>query len=441
VEFDGKQRNGNSILNPNTYSAGYIIDYTFDGVRLMIVLRRLLDDLEGFSRIGKGPRGTTRLAYTDEWMKAQRFAKELLEAIGIVTDIDSVGNLTGIRKGRETGLPPVAVGSHLDTVPEGGNFDGALGVASAIEIMRALDEARVETKRSIQVNSFACEEGSRFGVGCIGSKFMVGELSLDSAQEIRDLNGATLSECIQRAHLPGTVLRVKKAGDLAAYVELHIEQGPVLENLNKPIGVVTGIAAPTRLLIEVRGRTGHVGTVPMKARKDALVAGAEIITGIEKTVTEIDESGVGTVSRIEMQPNSVTAIPGSVKLWVDLRYLDEEKRRTCTEGISRLAAYVMSKRKVNIELKTLTNEHGMMLSPRVINVLRQAADSFGYPYHEMPSGAMHDAAHMARITDVGMVFVPCRGGISHAPEEFADPSHIEKGLNVLHKTLLTLANQ
>lgn len=406
----------------------------------MIMLRRLLDDLEGFSRIGKGPRGTTRLAYTDDWMKAQKVAKELLEATGMETDIDFVGNLTGIRKGMETGLPPVAVGSHLDTVPEGGNFDGALGVASAIEVMRALDEDRVETERSIQVNSFACEEGSRFGVGCIGSKFMVGELTLDSAQEIRDLNGVTLSECIQRANLPGTTPVVKKAGDIAAYVELHIEQGPVLENLNKPIGVVTGIAAPTRLLIELRGRTGHVGTVPMEARKDALVASADIITGIEKTVIE-NGSGVGTVSRIEMQPNSVTAIPGSVKLWVDLRYLDEEKRTTCIEGIGRLAANVMSKRELDIELKTLTNEHGTMLSPRVINVLKQAADSFGYPYHEMPSGAMHDAAHMARITDVGMIFVPCKGGVSHAPEEFADPSHIEKGLNVLHKTLLTLTNQ
>jgi N-carbamoyl-L-amino-acid hydrolase len=415
--------------------------HIFHGVRSMIMLRRLLDDLEGFSRIGKGTRGTTRLAYTEDWMKAQRVAKELLEATGMETHIDSVGNLTGIRKGRDTGLPPVAVGSHLDTVPEGGNFDGALGVASAIEVMRALDEARVETKRSIQVNSFACEEGSRFGIGCIGSKFMVGELSLDSAQEIRDLNGMTLSECIQMAHLPGTAPIVKKAGDIAAYVELHIEQGPVLENLNKPIGVVTGIAAPTRLLIEVRGCTGHVGTVPMKARRDALVSGAEIITGVEKTVTETNGSGVGTVSRIEMQPNSVTAIPGSVKLWVDLRYLDEEKRRTCIEGIRRLAANVMNKREVEIELKTLTDEHGTMLSPRVIKLLRQAADSFGYPYYEMPSGAMHDAAHMARITDVGMIFVPCRGGVSHAPEEFADPSHIEKGLNVLHKTLLTLANQ
>jgi N-carbamoyl-L-amino-acid hydrolase len=357
------------------------------------------------------------------------------------TRIDLVGNLTGIRKGMETGLPPVAVGSHLDTVPEGGNFDGALGVASAIEVMRAFDEARVETKRSIQVNSFACEEGSRFGVGCIGSKFMVGELSLASAQEIRDLNGVTLSECIQRAQLPGTTSIVKKAGDIAAYVELHIEQGPVLENLNKPIGIVTGIAAPTRLLIKVRGRTGHVGTVPMKARNDALVSGAEIITGVEKTVIETNGNGTGTVSRIEIQPNSVTAIPGSVKLWVDLRYLDEERRRMCIEGISRLSANVMSKREVDIEIDTLTNEHGTMLSPRVINVLRQTADSFGYPYHEMPSGAMHDAAHMARITDVGMIFVPCRGGVSHAPEEFADPSHIEKGLNVLHKTLLTLANQ
>lgn len=407
----------------------------------MIQLSRLLRDLEEFSRIGKGERGTSRLAYTDDWMKAQRTAKELLEATGMEVSIDSVGNLTGIRKGRDTRLSPVAVGSHLDTVPEGGNFDGALGVASAIEFMKALDEDRVETKRSIQVNSFACEEGSRFGVGCIGSKFMVGELSLDSTQEIRDLNGVTLSECIQRTHLPGTTPVVKKAGDIAAYVELHIEQGPVLENLSKPIGVVTGIAAPTRLLIELGGRTGHVGTVPMKARKDALVASAEIITGIEKTVIENDGSGVGTVSRIEMQPNSVTAIPGSVKLWVDLRYLDEEKRRTCLEGIRRLAVNVMSKRELDIELKTLTNEHGTMLSPRVINVLKQAADSFGYPYHEMPSGAMHDAAHMARITDVGMIFVPCKGGISHAPEEFADPSHIEKGLNVLHKTLLTLANQ
>ena len=368
-------------------------------------------------------------------------AKELLEAMGMETHMDSVGNLSGIRKGMDTASPPVAVGSHLDTVPEGGNFDGALGVASAIEVMRALDEDRVETKRSIQVTSFACEEGSRFGVGCIGSKFMVGELSLDGAQNIRDLNGLTLNECIVRAGLAGTPPTVKKAGDMSAYVELHIEQGPVLENLDRTIGVVTGIAAPTRLLIEINGHTGHVGTVPMKARKDALVAGAEIITEIEKTVTKTDDSGVGTVSRIEMQPNSVTAISGSVKLWVDLRYLDEEGRKTCIDGIRQLVANVRIKRQMEIELEILTNEHATMLSPRVINVVRQVADSLGYSYHEMPSGAMHDAAHMARITDVGMIFVPCRGGVSHAPEEFADPLHMEKGLNVLHKTLVTLANQ
>ena len=428
-----------ALLNPETYSVDHRSH--LQRCQITISLPRLLRDLEDLSHIGKGKRGTTRLAYTDDWMKAQMMAKELLEAMGMETHMDSVGNLSGIRKGMDTASPPVAVGSHLDTVPEGGNFDGARGVGSAIEVMRALDEDRVETKRSIQVTSFACEEGSRFGVGCIGSKFMVGELSLDGAQNIRDLNGLTLNECIVRAGLAGTPPTVKKAGDMSAYVELHIEQGPVLENLDRTIGVVTGIAAPTRLLIEINGHTGHVGTVPMKARKDALVAGAEIITEIEKTVTKTDDSGVGTVSRIEMQPNSVTAIPGSVKLWVDLRYLDEEGRKTCIDGIRQLVANVRIKRQMEIELEILTNEHATMLSPRVINVVRQVADSLGYSHHEMPSGAMHDAAHMARITDVGMIFVPCRGGVSHAPEEFADPLHMEKGLNVLHKTLVTLANQ
>jgi N-carbamoyl-L-amino-acid hydrolase len=222
---------------------------------------------------------------------------------------------------------------------------------------------------------------------------------------------------------------------------MHIEQGPVLENLGKSIGVVTGIAAPTRCLVDITGRTGHVGTVPMKARKDALLAACEIITGVEDVVRRTDDTGVGTVGRVEIEPNSVTAIPGHVKLWIDLRYLNDEKKKTCVTGINKLITDIKNERELKITLKTLTDERSTKLSNRVINTIRQATESFGYAYHEIVSGAMHDAAHIAKITDAGMIFVPCKSGISHAPEESADPKHINAGLNVLYKTLVKLANE
>ena len=372
-------------------------------------------------------------------MNAQIMARDLLEKLGMQTSMDSVGNLVGVREGTDSQLAPVAVGSHLDTVPEGGNFDGVLGVASAIEVMRAFDDDRVNTKRSLQVICFACEEGSRFGVGCIGSKFMVGELSPDDAEKIRDLNGLTLPQCITKIGLPGRPVTVRGKGDFSAYVELHIEQGPVLETLGKTIGIVTGIAAPTRLLVQVKGMTGHVGTVPMKTRKDALVAAADIITGVESIVRRTDDNGVGTVSRTDMKPNTVTAIPGSVNLWIDLRYLNENGRTACIAEIKRLVADVVSKRQLEIDLTVLTNERATSLSPRVIETITQATNALGYASIEMASGAMHDAAHMARITDVGMIFVPCKDGVSHAPEESADPRRFEDGVNVLYKTLMALA--
>lgn len=406
----------------------------------MINATRLLQDLELFSKIGKGPRGTTRLAFTSEWKEAQMKAKSLLEEVGMATAMDGVGNLIGTKEGENPELPLVAIGSHLDTVPEGGNFDGVLGVAAAIEVARAINTDGIEIRRGLQVMSFACEEGSRFGVGCIGSKTFVGELSPDRADRIRDVNGLTLSQCLKAAGYEPMLTSPTMKRKLASYLELHIEQGPVLEDLGKQIGVVTGIAAPTRLLIHVEGQTGHVGTVPMKARKDALVAAAEIVSGVEDIVLRAGD-GVGAVGRIEVQPNNVTAIPGSVRLWVDLRFLDGQSKNRCSAAINELANKIGSERKLKIESEVLTSEESVKLSPQVIDVIKQTANSMGYSLHEMPSGAMHDAAHMARITNVGMIFIPCKGGISHAPEEYANPKDIEAGLNVLYRAYVKLANQ
>lgn len=406
----------------------------------MIRATRLLRDLARFSKIGKGTHGTTRLAYTDEWKEAQMMAKHLLEEAGMETAVDGVGNLIGTKEGKDPELPLVAVGSHLDTVPDGGDFDGVLGVAAAIEIARAISEDGIETRRGLQVMSFACEEGSRFGVGCIGSKTFVGELSKERADRIRDVNGLTLAQCLKAAGYEPMLASSIKKNELASYLELHIEQGPVLESLGKQIGVVTGIAAPTRLLIHVEGQTGHVGTVPMKARKDALVAAAEIVSGVEDIVVRAGD-GVATVGRIEIQPNNVTAIPGSVKLWVDLRFLDGQSKDSCSASINELVNQIESQRKLKIESEVLTSEESVTLSPQVIDVIKQTANSMGFTLHEMPSGAMHDAAHMARITNVGMIFIPCKNGISHAPEEYANPKDIETGLNLLYGTCLKLANQ
>jgi N-carbamoyl-L-amino-acid hydrolase len=399
-----------------------------------------LRDLERFSEIGQRPHGTTRLAYTDEWKEAQMMAKGLLEEAGMETAMDAVGNLIGRMEGKNPELPLVAMGSHLDTVPTGGNFDGVLGVAAAIEVARAISEDGVETRRGLQVMSFACEEGSRFGVGCIGSKTFVGELSPKSAERIRDVNGLTLSQCLKTAGYEPTFTSSIMKRELASYLELHIEQGPVLERLGKQVGVVTGIAAPTRLLIHVEGQTGHVGTVPMKERKDALVAAAEIIRGVEEIVVRAGD-GVATVGRIEVQPNNVTAIPGSVRLWVDLRFLDGQSKDRCSVAINELANKIGSQRKLKIESEVLTREESVKLSSQVIDVIKQTANSIGYSSHEMASGAMHDAAHMARIANVGMIFIPCKGGISHAPEEYASPKDMEAGLNVLYGTCIKLANQ
>jgi N-carbamoyl-L-amino-acid hydrolase len=407
---------------------------------LRINLPRLRKELEELGEIGKTPEGGVwRSSFSEADMEARRWYLTRIEAAGLQQWTDAAGNIYA-RVG--DGSPAVVAGSHLDSVPNGGRFDGALGVMAAFECLRTVKEQGVRTKLPIEAVAFTDEEG-RFG-GFVGSFAVIGTLTYDDILRRRDLRGLPLADAMRHVGLDPTKIGAarREPRDVKAYVELHIEQGPMLESLNVPIGVVQGIVAGSRTWITFRGRADHAGTTPMAMRKDALLGAAEFSLRVRDMVlSEGSSSTVGTVGVLEIKPGASNIVPEAAFLTLDLRDIAWDALQRLLDRVRILAHEVAEKWGLEVTVERMRISEPAQMSPHLQAVIDEVARDLGHKTHWMNSGAGHDAQVMAKITDAGMIFVPSRHGRSHSPAEFTDWDQIENGANVLLNTLLRLANE
>jgi N-carbamoyl-L-amino-acid hydrolase len=407
---------------------------------LRINLPRLRKDLEELGDIGKTPEGGVwRSSFSESDMEARRWYLTRLEEAGLRHWTDAAGNIYA-RLG--DGGPAVVAGSHLDSVPNGGRFDGALGVMAAFECLRRIKEQGVRTKFPVEAVAFTDEEG-RFG-GFVGSFAVIGTLPYEEIQRRRDLRGLPLADAMRHVGLdPEKIGEARREPrDIKAYVELHIEQGPILESLNIPIGVVQGIVAGSRTWITFHGRADHAGTTPMAMRKDALLGAAEFSLRVrEMVLSQGSGSTVGTVGVLELKPGGSNIVPESAFLTLDLRDISWDVLQRLLEHVRVMAHEIAEKWGLEVTVERMRLSEPAQMSPHLQAVIDEVARDLGHKTHWMNSGAGHDAQVMAKITDSGMIFVPSRHGRSHSPAEFTDWDQIENGANVLLNTLLRLANE
>ena len=407
---------------------------------MRINLPRLRQDLEDLGEIGKTPEGGVwRSSFSEADLEARRWYLQRLNEAGLQHWADTAGNIYA-RLGE--GSPAVVAGSHLDSVPNGGRFDGALGVMAAFECLRAMKDHGIRTKLPIEAVAFTDEEG-RFG-GFIGSYAVIGNLPYEEVLRRRDLRGIPLAEAMRNVGLDPTKIgearRLPK--DIKAYVELHIEQGPILESLGVPIGVVQGIVAGSRTWVTFRGRADHAGTTPMSMRKDAFLGAAEFgLRAREMVLAEGSGTTVGTVGVLELKPGASNIVPESAFLTLDLRDISWELLQGLLARTGVLAQEVAEKWGLEVSIERMRVSEPAHMSPPVQAIIDQVAQDLGHKTHWMNSGAGHDAQVMAKIAEAGMIFVPSRQGRSHSPAEFTDWEQIENGANVLLNTLLRLANE
>jgi len=385
--------------------------------------------------------GITREVYTPTYAGAlNRVARWMREA-GLETRLDAVGNLFGRWAGSEPDAPLVLTGSHVDTTLNAGRYDGVLGVLGAIEAVRLLRAAGTAPRRSIELVAWAGEE-PRFGTGCVGSRAAAGALSRADLDRLRDRDGVSMADALRGAgHDPDRLpdARIEPAG-VHVLVELHIEQGAVLEDAGEPIGVVTAIAAPHDFRLTLRGAATHAGATPMHLRRDALAGAAEAMTALER-IARASASGttVGTVGVLRVRPGAINVVPGEVELDVDVRDADRAAREQVVEDVLAETRAIAARRGLEVEVAPIVDDAPVACDPRVIEAAAAAAEELGLPYRRMTSGAYHDAMVMGARVPIGMIFVPSAGGISHHPDEHTDPDDLDRGVRVLAGTLARLA--
>lgn len=407
----------------------------------MIQRERLVKDFEVMAQLTAPGEGINRLAFTDaDWAGRQYIIDRMTDA-GLSVEIDDFGNVIGYKIGKKPDLPVVMVGSHTDSVPNGGNYDGVVGVLSAIEVIRSMTNDGYEHDHTIAVVSFMCEESGRFGNATLGSKAMRGELTLQDLHRLVDKQGISLYEVLKGRNLnPDGIEIMAYKRPVKSFTEIHIEQGKVLEHEQKTIGIVTGIAAPERFYVTIRGNADHSGATPMNLRHDALCGASKIILGIEEIASMQEEPPVvGTVGVVEVMPGAMNVIPGAVKLGVDIRSISKVARNSVVTLVKEFIDITAEKRGLSYTIETIAQDHPVEMHPAMIREIEEAVKSVGVEYMTMPSGAGHDAMHWAEAIPTGMIFIPCRDGISHNPAEFAEMDDIVTGAEVLDKVLRKLS--
>jgi N-carbamoyl-L-amino-acid hydrolase len=407
---------------------------------LQVDRKRLEETINSLARVGITVRGSERTAYTIKDMRAKDIVIHLMRRVGLTVRIDGVGNVVGKTKSGKG--PVVMIGSHIDTVPGGGRFDGVVGVASGIEIARTISESNVSLNHPIEVCAFSAEESSRFGVGTLGSAVVAGELDAEDIEPLRDRLGARLGEVLAKLGRGRSAINGSRRSpsDFHAYLELHVEQGPILETERKKIGVVSAISASTRLRVKFLGRADHSGTTPMTLRKDALAAASELVLAVERICRNEVSGVVGTVGAVNVAPNAMNVVPATVELGVDIRSVLSESKKNAVDLILEEAGLIARRRSIELETSVMKEDQPVTLNGEIVSLLEDICKSSGIPYLKMISGAGHDAMKMARITRSGLIFVPSKRGLSHNPDEWTDLDDIELGANCLLRAVLRLVS-
>jgi N-carbamoyl-L-amino-acid hydrolase len=409
---------------------------------------RLLTELQtlaGLTSAESSTDGTavTRIVFSNDDLRARAWLKELALAEGFQVRDDAVGNIFLRWAGTEPNLSAVATGSHTDAIPHAGMYDGTVGVLGGLEAMRALKRSGISPRRSIELIMFTSEEPTRFGIGCLGSRLLSGTLDPDRADSLQDKEEAPLSAVRTAAGFIGPLSSVRlPSGRYHAWIELHIEQGPLLERENIPIGIVTDIAAPAGYRFTITGLGGHAGALLMPDRKDALCAAAELILSIEKhalATGAIDT--VATVGTCDVHPGAVNSVPSRVILQLDIRDTDASRREAVMRAVRADCEDLRQRRKIAIAEELVNADPPAQSSSQIVQLLEEICAQQGIAYRKMVSRAYHDSLFMARIASIAMIFIPCRNGVSHRPDEYASPAHIALGAQVLARALAKLASE
>lgn len=397
--------------------------------------------IEEIACFGKTDAGLYRLAFSDADTLAHEFIADSMRSIGLTVTTDAFGNLVGRLEGTDPIAPAVITGSHLDAVPEGGNFDGVVGVVGGFAAVARLKE-RGPLTHPLELIVFRAEESSRFSYATMGSKVMTGNVNFAAWRKIKDQDGISLADALAARGLNLDKFGEAKrdASRIKSFVELHIEQGAVLERHGNTIGVVEGIAAPTRLRVTVEGEAAHSGATPMENRRDALVSAAMIILAVQEIATEQSHRGtVGTVGTLKVNPGAMNVVPGRVEMGIDIRGVDHESIIETLQELKDVVSDIAEDRETPVSIEVLSSEKPVKMHHEIIDTIDEICKNRGVSYRRMNSGAGHDAMNMAALAPTGMIFIPCRHGISHNPEEYASIEDIMKGIDVLTETLYKLA--
>jgi N-carbamoyl-L-amino-acid hydrolase len=396
---------------------------------------RLWKDIIESGKIGATEKGgLCRLALSDEDRQVREWFVETCRAERCEVRFDELGNLFARRSGRHPDLLPIAIGSHLDSQPTGGRFDGILGVLAGLEVVRTLNEHGIETEHPIEIIDWTNEEGARFAPAMQGSGVFAGVLDKETTLSCRDREGRVFGDELDRIGFRGDDI----CGDhpLDSYFELHIEQGPILEAENKVIGVVGGVQGIRWYDLTLEGRASHAGTTPMKLRSDASVAAAEIIVAVNRLAGEIGDGALATTGVIDAYPNSRNVVPSRVFMTVDLRHTEIEVLDRMEERLEEVASAICSQYRVSKTLDRLWDSPPVRFDVECVDAVRESAEKSGHPLREITSGAGHDAVYVSRIAPTAMIFIPCKDGISHNEIESATPEHVGVGASVLLEAVL-----
>lgn len=397
--------------------------------------KRLWQSLEDMAAIGPGKQGgSSRLALSQADTAGRRLLMQWGEAIGLSAATDAAGNLFLRRPGRDNTLPPLVMGSHLDTQPQGGRFDGVYGVLSGLEVLRYLDEQQIETLHPFELAVWTNEEGARFTPAMMGSSVFCGRLSLKDMYAATDRDGISVKAALEESGQCGTL---PLGRPFAAYYEAHIEQGPILEAAGNSIGIVSGGQGILWLDAEIYGRAAHAGTTPMAMRRDSLIGSAKIITALEKQITERFPGSLITFGELDISAPSRNTIPGEVRFSIDLRHPDDSVLQKMAIAVADLVRQQAELDKLSAKLETLWHSPPVPFDSYLISTVRQAATQLGYTAQDIISGAGHDAILLAGHCPATMIFIPCEGGLSHNEAENISPDDAGNGADVLLNAVLT----
>jgi ureidoglycolate amidohydrolase len=411
-------------------------------MNLHIDSERLKGEIEELAKISNAePPAVTRVVFSRADLEARAWVAALCSDVGLQIRQDAIGNTFARWVGSDASAPAVGTGSHIDAIPNAGKYDGVVGVLGGLAAIRALQRSGFTPRHSIELLIFTSEEPTRFGVGCLGSRMLSGTLSAEAAAALTDKDGHTVDEVRRSAGIAGELRDVRlPTGYYKAFVELHIEQGPLLERQGLPLGIVSRIAAPASLRWEITGAGGHAGGVLMPDRRDALCAAAELILAVEAAARgsgAVDT--VATVGVCDVFPGAVNSIPSRVHLMLDIRDTDLARRDGAMQAIAAACQSIASKRNVTIAAQPINADAPADCSPQVIAALTDSCRELSFPFTTMVSRAYHDSLFMSRIAPTGMLFIPCRNGVSHRPDEYSSPEDIARGVLVLAQTLARLS--